>query len=954
MIHRAAAAAILASRQWFKMRGVRQAAILLAFAALGFVMLFPLSVHLSTMTPEPTDPLLNAWRMQWNARAFLTGPAAIADIFNTNIFYPYPLTLAYSEHFIMLSLQALPFLLLAPSHLFGMNLSVVFTFILSGYAMYLLVTALTGSHWAGGLAGLLFAFSPLRFGQINHLELLVTQWMPLTLLTLHYTLTRRSRRYPLLFIIFFNLQALSGFHYALNLTLACALLAAVYALAGRVRWRPGLWTAAGLSVLITLLLNGPIWAVYLRFSRVMGAVRTPGEVRIYSAALTDYLTTIPHNWLYGFTFGRWAAPDHQFQVLMPFGVTGLLLALAALISLTRRRGRKSSYAAPVIFGLLLAGVGLLFSFGIYESALGSGLAPVLGMSPYRWLYENVVLFQGIRVPGRFAVLVLLGLAGLSGLGLAQVLPRARLGPFIAAGLAGLILAEAWSAPLVGPQFPAGRDIPPVYGWVQQHTPANAVVLEWPYQGASEFLYEYYASYHWRPLANGGTGYTPPSYKELRRWLAPFPDARSVDIIQQVGVNVVILHPEMVSAEAWARVQADLPRYWPAIRAIHSVGEAVVLEMAPPACTADPQAVTASLFPAGSNAAVVSLTNAGPAAFVANVRQPSHLVFADGRRRLFTEPMVIPSGATQTETMPLDLPFEAVRKGWLASLNRAVSPGQPSPAPVWPQPDSWLPLNLDFADGSRLAAYQLTPSLPATCGVLAVQLQWAGRGHPGDTVRLQLLDPFGRLAAEHSTQPWQPGAPAIDTHPLPLPGSLPPGRYGLRVWLTAENGTERLPVMAQGVTIPTDQIPPLRVVIHPPAGDFRPQADPPAVFGEGISLVGVDVPAQPVQPGQWLKFSMTWAVEAAPQTDYTVFTQLLGPDGRVWGQYDNLPGGGWYGMPAWLPNRPVTDHYAFQIQPDAPPGDYRLIAGLYQPDTLARLLVATGGDFVELGRVVVKR
>ena len=86
---------------------------------------------------------------------------------------------------------------------------------------------------------------------------------------------------------------------------------------------------------------------------------------------------------------------------------------------------------------------------------------------------------------------------------------------------------------------------------------------------------------------------------------------------------------------------------------------------------------------------------------------------------------------------------------------------------------------------------------------------------------------------------------------------------------------------------------------------------------------------------------------------TVFTQLLGPDGQVWGQRDNVPGGGWYPVSLWLPGQPVVDDYAFQIHPDAPPGNYRLIAGLYFSDSQARLATLVGTDFVEVGTVVVE-
>ncbi|MCB0197450.1 MAG: hypothetical protein KDJ65_36220, partial [Anaerolineae bacterium] len=49
----------------------REWGVLALFLGLTIVMLYPLSLHLMTMVPEPTDPLLNAWRMQWNAHALL-------------------------------------------------------------------------------------------------------------------------------------------------------------------------------------------------------------------------------------------------------------------------------------------------------------------------------------------------------------------------------------------------------------------------------------------------------------------------------------------------------------------------------------------------------------------------------------------------------------------------------------------------------------------------------------------------------------------------------------------------------------------------------------------------------------------------------------------------------------------------------------------------------------------
>jgi len=975
---------------------LREWAIIGLFSCLTVLMLYPLSIHLSTMVPEPTDPLLNAWRMQWNTRAFLSGPSGIANLFNTNIFYPFPLTLAYSEHFLMISAQALPFLVLADSHLFGMNLSVLVTFVLSGYGMYLLLTEWTGRRWAGLVAGVLFAYSPQRFGQLNHLELLVTQWMPLTLLALHWTLTRRGWRYSTLFILFFNLQALSGFHFSFNLAIACVLLALVYMITKRVYWRGGLWVAAGVSILVTLLFNWPIWRMYLRFSDVMGAIRTPGEVRIYSAALTDYATTIPHNLLYGWTFNHWQLENHQTQPLMPVGIVGFLLAAVGLVSLFKkkhslqssakskgdssntqhvtRNAFSSTYTNPVIiFLFLLAAISLLLSFGLNENALGSTLAPVLKYSPYFWLYDNVLFFQGIRVPGRFGILVVVGLTGLAGWGVAQLptFGKSKIqnlkSKIVIVGLIALILLEFWSVGLIGPEFPAGQDIPQVYHWLQDETSPDSVALELPFQGPSEFVYEYYSSHHWRHLANGGTGFTPPIYKELRQWFNNFPDPRSVDIIQQMGIDFVVLHPDSYHPNAWQRVMDELPLYLPAIEQVHQIDEVLVLRIAKPLCQSQADSVNVTLDSTDldglPNAMAVKYHNAGPAAFVADVQQPSHLVFSDGTMRNFTEPLVTPAGEVQSVIVPLrDMQnVNDLIEAQLTTLERVVSvENNQAQAPINIDAETqWQPLGLKYADGPQLIAYHLSNETLTPCSLLTVDLQWTN-SQPDDWAVVQLLDPFGRIVTQDMTQPWSRPSSlslskgALDTHTLPLIGSLPAGKYGLRVLVQTATGDERLPITDEGVTIPSNQIPPLPVIIQPaPRSSTLDNAKTSlAIFGDTIRLLDAKLAESEVGAGDWLRFSLVWQVEQPIDSNLTVFTQLIGPDGQVWGQRDNQPGGGWYGVSLWQPGQPVIDDYAFQIQPDAPPATYRLVAGLYHSDTLERLPVQAGGNFVEIATVQI--
>lgn len=936
------------------------------FTGLTLVLLYPLSINLAHMVPEPTDPLLNAWRMQWNARAFLSGWDGLTNLYNTNIFYPYPLTLLFSEHFLMPTALSLPLLLLFDSHLVGMNAGVLLTFVLSGYAMYLLVLNWTGSRWAGVIAGILFAFSPHRFGQLNHLELLTTQWMPLTLLALHWTLTRRAWRYPLLFALFFNLQALSGFHFTLNLTLACLLLTLIYALFGRIDWRGSLWVAGGGSVAVTVLLNSPIWWGYLTFSELMGAVRTPGEVRVYSAALTDYVTTLPHNWLYGWTFGRWQSAEHQFQPLMPVGVVGGLLALAGVVAFAIHK-KLSTLRPTIVFWVLLMLTGLILSFGLNENALGSDLAPLLeSVSPYPWLYDNVQVFQGIRVPGRFGILVVLGVVGLAAWGLAllhnltpSILPLLRGGsslPHTGEGLgkgailslmvAGLILVEVWSVPLIGPEFPAGDGIPPVYGWLRTETPADAVIVELPHDGPSEFLYEYYSSHHWRRMANGGTGYTPPIYREMRKWFDAFPDPRSVDVMQQLGLDYVILHQNAYTPDEWQSLQAELPRYLPAIESIRTIGEAHVLHLREPTCPPQPDRVAPYFDPLDGNLQV-SYHNDGAAAFVGDVHRPS---FTHPYSLRFLEPLVTPAGDVQSVLIPdvaetLLLVIAAPEVSPTASLrsfgDTVMRSSDTRPLYTPSLPPDWHPFALTFADGPTLTGYSLIQTSATPCSLMTASLQWQV-GQPDDRVTVHLLDPFGRVVAGQTTPLAE-----VNHHLVPLPGSLPPGQYGLRVYVYDENGRERLPITEDGVTIPTAQIPPLPVTIHPMA--LETDADVQATFGGQIQYLGGDILLQ----NEWLRFTLMWQTESPIEQDLTVFTQLIGPDGQVWAQHDNPPKGGWYHTTLWQPDQAITDDYAFPIPADAPPGDYQLIAGWYDPTTLARLTTDTGQDFVTVTTIRIE-
>jgi hypothetical protein len=162
------------------------------------------------------------------------------------------------------------------------------------------------------------------------------------------------------------------------------------------------------------------------------------------------------------------------------------------------------------------------------------------------VYDYAPGFDGLRVPARLAMLVVLALSVLAGLALARAQRQWKMGTRIVALCGGLFLLEAGAAPIalnvpfpvegVAPPppslFTSGR-IPEVYKEVAA-LPKSAVVLELPVGAlAWDVRYMFYSTYHWRRLVNGFSGGVPSRY------------ARDIAAISRFLEN---------SEEAWAHLR----------------------------------------------------------------------------------------------------------------------------------------------------------------------------------------------------------------------------------------------------------------------------------------------------------------------------------------------------------------------------------------------------------------
>ncbi|MEW5960689.1 MAG: hypothetical protein AB1801_23440, partial [Chloroflexota bacterium] len=727
-----------------------QLSTLALFVLLAVLVTYPVAVRLSdfSVLSQYADTMLQAWTLEWDVHALLGGPAGASNFWDANIFYPYPRTLAFSEHLLGSALLLMPATLLGSTPLVPANLGILFTTALSGWGVCLLVTWLTHNRWAGIIAGVFFAVSPFRMGHLVHLNLLSTQWLPFIFLAAARLVRRNKNKDLILLTLFVNLQFFSAINYATMAALGLVLWLGYHLAAYRNRLGLSLLARLAVFSLATLALNWPVLRLYQQMSQQMGVVRSLGDARILANSLDHYLKPMANSLLYG----RWLRLPTLFDSAFP-GIVALLLAMFSLILLFWPRPQRSSRGVTVTL-LIIILLGFTLSFGTNEQALGDELAPVIApWLPYPYLYDLLPLLKGFRVPARFALLVTFGLAVLAGLGFAGLArrfwPKNKPALAVTAVIGVLIFIEHVAAPLPGETVTFGGG---VYDWLAARPPAS-VVLELPYYlhtGHSELNRVYQSARHWQRLVNGNSGFEPAWLVELGRDLAGFPDWRSFEAARRLGVDYLVLHRGEYSPQDWDNILALLPGYLPSIQAIFSVGDDLILRLKPPTCAFDPDKIEAE----ARNFPQLSLTNHSSAAFLADPRRVSSAL-TRGQVYQFLEPLLTLPGQTQTWALPLEEPVDST--AWqvdLANLSGSLTPAAPSVQPaidVAFAAGEFQPVQLPFANGAVLEAMAIGPA-PQPCGQAALALRWSKEFDKGEQVRLELIDRFDRPVSGRDAQP----------------------------------------------------------------------------------------------------------------------------------------------------------------------------------------------------------
>lgn len=487
---------------------------------------WPLPLHLGRdIAQDLGDPLVQAWQVAWDGHALKTQPL---ELFQANMFWPLRDSLAFSDALVGY----------APAGLVGegvhaavarYDLLFLFAYALCFAGAYLLGREL-GANAAGAVvAGAAFAYAPWRLEQEGHLHIVSSGGIALAAFLLVRGYRRASARTILAGWLVATWQLALGFSLGLPLAYLLAAATAAAAVLWLRRGRPApprrVLTATAAGMLCFAVAAGLLARPYLRVlhDHPEGR-RSIATVAYYSPPPYAYLTASEDSRVWGAATaplreGLDAVPE---KTLFP-GLAILALALAGL---------RAGTLAPAVRRRL--GLGAL-AFAIL--ALGARLDAVSWLYPYRWLYEVLPGWQGIRVPGRLHTFTTLCLALLAA-GAAQTLvdrARARRGALAAAAtatlLAAAVLAEGWGFA----DHPTVERPPP--GFAQAPQPA----LHLPTGEFDNRRYVLWSTDGFPKIVNGRGSLIPRLFADVMETSRTFPDERSVTALRELGVRSVTVH-----------------------------------------------------------------------------------------------------------------------------------------------------------------------------------------------------------------------------------------------------------------------------------------------------------------------------------------------------------------------------------------------------------------------------
>ena len=582
---------------------------LVAFLLLAILVTWPLIIHMRDSLPGwyIADNYEYLWKMWWFKHAILD--LHRSPLLVPTILFPDGFPLAYAEITPLHTLIGLPLTLIL-GEAATYNLFALASFVLAGWAVYLLVFRWTGSIWAGLFAGMLFALNPyhvVRYGGI--LPLMAIEGLPIFLLGVEGWVASRRPVWIAVAGLGYFLAAWASIYYAFGLLI----LGPVYLVARLAKSQPHAVNRktighGAILLLLVLAITVPLALPYMALRSSSDLTIPLQDTDFWSASPTDYVVPPGLHPLWGSWVMKNALgvpPDYP-QIAFEFVLAGGYVALlfAAYGAFRSRAPQKKALVAMTAVAFVLslgttlhiarhplvlpAPPGIVDAFNRIMESVGAwlpahesyaplatdGLTVPLPALLLRWM---VPMLTGMRAWNRFAAFTSLGLSLLAGVGFAlwldaEVKPKnSRLKTGLAAlGFVALALFELWPRPIplqaIGPR--------PVDLWLAAQ-PDQGSLMELPLTSALSAPQMLFTRYHGKPISFAYGTFLPYWYRQHYPELERCPEADCLARLRSWGVSFILLNLKDTSGGPSLEAQLDLS---PSLDRVTTVGDHVVYRL----------------------------------------------------------------------------------------------------------------------------------------------------------------------------------------------------------------------------------------------------------------------------------------------------------------------------------------------------------------------------------------
>jgi hypothetical protein len=526
--------------------------VILAGVALAVITSWPLVLHLpSRIAPDLGDPVRTAWEIAWVGHAMLHNPL---HLFNSNAFYPHPLSLAFSDSLLGYG----------PTAFFGSgtvaalvryNLLFLFVWSFCFVGAYMLARELGLARLGAAAAGVAFAYAPYRVTEAGHLHVISSGGLPMAVFLLLRGYRKSSRKLVVAGWLLSAWQVSLGFTLGLQYSYMLLILTAIVLFHWwRGRLTPSLLAAdqapgpsdpsrgervrgplvprhllavtcigAIVLLLVTVYQSRPYVEVSNKYPT---AARTIKEVKTYSSGPAALIAASSENRIWGsITAGARAHVNSKNEsVFFPGGLILLLALIGLAAPLYTRRLRIGLVLGIIVASVLAMGLGLT----------GAGY-------PYRLLFDYAPGWNGVRVPGRIFTLATIFYALLAGAGAQLLAERARrMGARYALDGVGIVVGVALLLGIVG-EGAGHLGHPVVPQPVSAEIGLPGPVLDLPTDGAYDRIWQYFSVDGFYEIPVGNSTFDIPALDDLRGGMNGFPDRASVEKLRYWHIRTVVLH-----------------------------------------------------------------------------------------------------------------------------------------------------------------------------------------------------------------------------------------------------------------------------------------------------------------------------------------------------------------------------------------------------------------------------